>query len=117
MNPAVLDAFALAICGAGAPPAYPGVPGHEPDVEKARRDAAAVTAAMGELLKLTSPAPLMSGRPTTSSRAGRTRSGATVTRGCERSSRNTIQRVSSFSITVSAARAGAPTGSPALSDK
>ena len=53
MNPAVLDAFALAICGAGAPPAYRGVPGHEPDVEKARRDAAAVTAAMRELRKLT----------------------------------------------------------------
>ena len=53
MNPAVLDAFALAICGAGAPPAYPCVPGHEPDLEKARRDAAAVTAAMGELRKLT----------------------------------------------------------------
>ena len=53
MNPAVLDAFALAICGAGATPAYPGGPGHEPDVEKARRDAAAVTAAMGELRKLT----------------------------------------------------------------
>jgi hypothetical protein len=53
MNPAVLDAFALAICGAGAPPAYPGVPGHEPDIEKARRDAAAVTAAMGELRNLT----------------------------------------------------------------
>ena len=53
MNPAVLDAFALAICGAGAPPAYPGVQGHEPDVEKARRDAAAVTAAMRELRKLT----------------------------------------------------------------
>ena len=53
MNPAALDAFALAICGAGAPPAYPGVPGHEPDVEKARGDAFAVTAAMGELRKLT----------------------------------------------------------------
>ena len=52
MNPAVVDAFALAICGAGGPPAYPGVPGHEPDVEKARRDASAVTAAMGELRRL-----------------------------------------------------------------
>lgn len=51
-NPAVVDAFALAICGAGGPPAYPGVPGHEPDVEKARRDDAAVAAAMGELRKL-----------------------------------------------------------------
>ena len=31
MNPAVADAFALAISAAAAPPAYPGVPGHEPD--------------------------------------------------------------------------------------
>ncbi len=31
MNPAVVDAFALAISGAGGPPAYPDVPGHEPD--------------------------------------------------------------------------------------
>ena len=53
MNPAVLEAFALAICGAGAPPAYPGIPGYEPDLQKAQRDAAAVTAAMGELRKLT----------------------------------------------------------------
>ena len=52
-NPAVLDAFALAICGAGGPPAYPGVSGHEPDEEKARRDATAVAAAMSELRKLT----------------------------------------------------------------
>jgi hypothetical protein len=53
MNPAVLDAFALTICGAGGPPAYPGILGHEPDEETARRDAAAVAAAMGELRKLT----------------------------------------------------------------
>ena len=53
MNPAVTDAFALAICGAGGPPAYPGVPGHEPDEGKARRDAETVTAAMAELRKLT----------------------------------------------------------------
>jgi hypothetical protein len=46
------NACALAICGAGGPPAYPGVPGHEPDVEKARRDAATVPAAMSELRKL-----------------------------------------------------------------
>jgi len=52
MNPAVVDAFALAICGAGGPPAYPGVTGHEPDVDKARRDADTVTAAMSELRKL-----------------------------------------------------------------
>ena len=56
MNPAVVDAFALAISGAGGPPAYPGVPRHEPDVLKAGYDAAAVTAAMGELRKLVSRA-------------------------------------------------------------
>ena len=31
MNPAVVDAFALAITGAFGQPAYPDVPGHEPD--------------------------------------------------------------------------------------
>jgi hypothetical protein len=48
-NPAVLEAFALMICGAGGPPAYPGVVGHEPDVAKARGDAAAVERAMREV--------------------------------------------------------------------
>ena len=32
MNPAVLDAFALVISAAEGPPAYPGIPGHEPDL-------------------------------------------------------------------------------------
>ena len=52
MNPAVLDAFALAIAGAKEPPAYPGIPGHEPDVTKGRQDASAVTAAMAPLTAL-----------------------------------------------------------------
>ena len=52
-NPAVLDAFALAICAAGGAPAYPGVPGREPDEEKARRDAGGIASAMSELRKLT----------------------------------------------------------------
>ncbi len=52
MNPAVLNAFALVICGAGGPPAYPGLPGHEPDEAKAHRDASAVSAAMNEIRKL-----------------------------------------------------------------
>ena len=52
MNPAVVDAFALAICGASGPPAYPGVPGHEPDIVRAQYDADVVTAAMRELRKL-----------------------------------------------------------------
>jgi FAD/FMN-containing dehydrogenase len=52
MNPAVVDAFALVISGAGEPPAYPDVPGHEPDAAVARREADAVTAAMDEIRKL-----------------------------------------------------------------
>ena len=52
MNPAVVDAFALAISGAGEPPSYPNVPGHEPDVVLARREAEAVTAAMDQIRKL-----------------------------------------------------------------
>jgi FAD/FMN-containing dehydrogenase len=51
-NPAVLDAFALAIIAANEQPAYPGVPGHEPHADLARRNAAAVAAATGELRKL-----------------------------------------------------------------
>ncbi len=48
-NPAVLDAFALAIIGDGQGPAYPGVAGHEPDVAEGRRAAARVHAATNEL--------------------------------------------------------------------
>ena len=52
MNPAVLDAFALAICAADGPPAYPGIPGHEPDAAHARRSAQAIGRAMDALRKL-----------------------------------------------------------------
>jgi FAD/FMN-containing dehydrogenase len=52
MNPAVLDAFALAICGAQEPPAYPGVAGHEPDAALARQRVQAIQRAMDELRKL-----------------------------------------------------------------
>jgi FAD binding domain/Berberine and berberine like len=52
MNPAALDAFALAIIGAGEPPAYPGVPGHEPNVAEARADAGGIRRAMAELRKV-----------------------------------------------------------------
>src|SRR5271165_7173144 len=51
-NPAVLTAFALAIIAAGGAPAYPGIPGREPDLTSARRDAGAINMAMGELRKL-----------------------------------------------------------------
>jgi FAD/FMN-containing dehydrogenase len=52
MNPAVVDAFALAIVASEGPPAYPGLRGHEPDFADARKNARRVAAAMGELKKL-----------------------------------------------------------------
>jgi FAD/FMN-containing dehydrogenase len=52
MNPAVLDAFALAIAAANEPPAYPGVVGHEPHLAQGRRDAKLVAAAMAPLKAL-----------------------------------------------------------------
>lgn len=52
MNPVVLNAFALAITAGGEPPAYPGVPGHEPDWETARNAARAIDQAMGEMQRL-----------------------------------------------------------------
>jgi FAD/FMN-containing dehydrogenase len=52
INPAALDAFALAISGAGGPPAIAGMPGGEPDVAAARREARKVSSAMDELLRL-----------------------------------------------------------------
>ena len=52
MNPAVLDAFALIICAAEEPPAYPGIPGHEPNLSAARRHAEAIDKAMIEVRKL-----------------------------------------------------------------
>jgi FAD/FMN-containing dehydrogenase len=52
MNPTVLDAFALAICAAGGPPAFPGVKGHEPDLNAAGRAASAVTKSMDKLLEV-----------------------------------------------------------------
>jgi FAD/FMN-containing dehydrogenase len=57
MNPAALDAFALVIVSAGGPPAFSGIIGHEPDAAKARRDAAAVSAALAELARLAPGAP------------------------------------------------------------
>jgi hypothetical protein len=52
MNPAVLDAFALAICAGGGPPAVPGVKGHEPNLQAARHAASAVTKSMDKLLEV-----------------------------------------------------------------
>jgi FAD/FMN-containing dehydrogenase len=52
MNPAVLDAFALAICGGGGPPAYAGLPGEGPNLALAREAAAKIDLAMKELLRI-----------------------------------------------------------------
>jgi len=52
INPAALGAFALAISAGSGSPAYPGIPGHEPDLTAARRTATAVANAMRELRKL-----------------------------------------------------------------
>jgi len=52
MNPAVLDAFALTIVAGEGPPAFAGIPGHEPDVARGRRAAGRINAAMEELLKV-----------------------------------------------------------------
>ncbi|HEY4893481.1 MAG TPA: FAD-dependent oxidoreductase, partial [Reyranella sp.] len=48
-NPAVIDAFALAIIASEGPPAYPGLRGHEPDLSDARRNAREVAMAMADL--------------------------------------------------------------------
>ncbi len=53
MNPAVLDAFALAICGASSALSFPTVPGHQPDLALARGQAASVGRAMAELQRVT----------------------------------------------------------------
>jgi FAD/FMN-containing dehydrogenase len=47
-----LDAFALIISAAEGPPAYPGIPGHEPDLSAARQDAQAIDRAMTEIRTL-----------------------------------------------------------------
>ena len=83
MNPAVIEAFALAIIGAcGLRPPIRGVPGHEPDeAVRRKRRAAAVTAAMDELRKLAAARRLLrlGDRLFPAELAGR-RSGATITR-------------------------------------
>ncbi len=52
MNPAVTQAFALAILGAEEEAAYPGIPGHEPKRDEARSDAAQVRLAAKPLRAL-----------------------------------------------------------------
>jgi len=51
-NPAVIDAFVLAIIASEGPPAYSGLSGHGPDLADARKNAAAIAKAVGELRKV-----------------------------------------------------------------
>lgn len=51
MNPAVLDAFALAIIAGSGDPAFSGMPTAKADPSRARRRAASIRAAMDALLK------------------------------------------------------------------
>jgi FAD/FMN-containing dehydrogenase len=52
MNPAVLDAFALAIVAGGGAPAFPGMPGAKVKPSNARADAVRIGKAMAELSKV-----------------------------------------------------------------
>lgn len=52
MNPAVLDAFALAIIAGEGPAAFPDIADREPDLAAARREARRIDLAMDELLKV-----------------------------------------------------------------
>ena len=51
-NPAVLEAFALAISGSGGPPAYPGIVGHEAGLADQGHFAQRVAAAMAPIKRL-----------------------------------------------------------------
>ena len=48
-NPAMVSAFALVIAGDAQGPAYPGIPGHEPSIEKGRKAAERVHRCMDQL--------------------------------------------------------------------
>lgn len=53
MNPAVLNAFALAIVADGQGPAYPGIPGHEPSVAEGRTAAERIDKCIDQLRAVT----------------------------------------------------------------
>jgi hypothetical protein len=109
MNPAVCDAFALAIIAGGEGAAYPGIAGHEPDIAAARRRAAAIHQAMEELSRLAPNAGAYVSESISLNAIGSNRFGERTIRGCWRSRTDTIRRDSSSSIMASAASAGATT--------
>jgi hypothetical protein len=109
MNPAVCDAFALAIIAGGEGAAYPGIAGHEPDIAAARRRAAAIHQAMEGLSRLAPNAGAYVSESISLNAIGSNRFGERTIRGCWRSRTDTIRRDSSSSIMASAASAGATT--------
>jgi berberine-like enzyme len=56
-NPAVLNAFCLAIVAGESPPAFPGLKGHEPNLDAARKDARSIEAATRALKSVVPEAP------------------------------------------------------------
>jgi len=52
MNPGVINAFALAICGGEGPPAYSGLPGNGPNLAVAHFESARIDQAMNELRRI-----------------------------------------------------------------
>jgi hypothetical protein len=52
INPIVTEAFMLAIIASEGPPAFPDLPGHAPDLAKARREKTRIAAATAELRKI-----------------------------------------------------------------
>ncbi len=52
-NPALLDAFTLAIVGDAQGPAYPGIPGHEPSLDKGRQARERIDKCVNELRAVT----------------------------------------------------------------
>jgi hypothetical protein len=110
-HPAMLDAFALLITGAREQPAYPGIPGHEPDLAAARQHADRIRRAMAEIRRVAPQGAPTWPRATTSRPTGSRPSGATTTAGCWPSNNATTRTACSSPTTVWAAKAGARTGS------
>jgi hypothetical protein len=94
MNPAVLDAFALAIIASGKPLSSPNLPGHEPPMTTARDDAKRIAGRGGRAPRRwrRTRARIRTRRATSRSRSS-SRSGDRTTRGSRRSRRSTTRRV------------------------
>src|SRR4029453_7156972 len=109
MNPAVIDAFALVIIAGEGPPAFPGIPGHEPDLAVARENARSIARAM----RCRRAVPTFR-RLVSSPHRGDGRMGGRTPPACARSSANTIPKGFSSFTTVLAAKTGARTATRAF---